>query len=476
MKAISIYIVLFLFISSGAIASQDVFPQCHTYKDSKGKVTSAKPEGSPTLYKIISESGQRPSIEPVSEQNVEFVKNNQASQIFRVANENASFQTYKCWASPDNKKMVTGFDVQLMTEILAKDSGYQFIEFVEVPWADYYTKNKVGSQVNCSEFDALVGQQKSSELEEQIESLEKKYPHCVQDYEFQLSFFSMVNSGKADAALAGMVVNTQRVAWAPMVGPIYKAGKFLLGREDNPKLVSSLSSQPDMQTSGLCQRYQPFKGLSVLESSEGGNIRGRYFNLMARRCPELVKTHKFSSSLYDGVSNPDELSEDDKQKIAKNRQAILVEYEAIKKNLSADHFNFLDIRDAELVETFMKNGMGDNSLFGDGIDLVMVDTGSIKNLQDEGVMNSHGGPLKVATAEVSQDPDIGLVFGLGDGIALRSFDNKNRDFFTDRIKEMFRDGSIDYLVNKWFDDENGADPDCIDNQKRCLEKEADLQK
>lgn len=439
----------------------DSFEDCHTYVNENGLPDNAKPKDSPTLYEIVSEYGQYPSLKAIKE-----VPSGDENLVFRVVNENARFETYKCWTSPENGKMLSGFDVQLMTELLALTS-YKYIQFIEIPWQTTVAPQSPISVI--SETCRNILELSKNEIEADSELL-STFNHCLnnKEVEFQLSLFTKINLDQGDAALAGMSITKERLQWAPLVGPIYKAGKLLVAAKTNATVLQKkkdLLSVPDSQSPNPCDRYEALRGLQILESS--ANIRGEFLLSLHKSCPALVDVKSIAFSMNDGIQDPNNPSQEELEFKEKNITKIRDAYQSIKNQLNAGKLTFIDIPDYPLIEEFVNSGLVKDShdIFDAEIDLVMIDSGSAHSLKMKNILDN---TIEVVSGDLSSDTDLGKLFGLGDGIAVKQSNTANFEILQNSLMDLVANGTIDRLVKRWFNDNNFADPNCIENVELCL--------
>ncbi len=166
---------------------------------------SAEPEDAPKLYEII------PLEEGAKLAPVKFSTLIDPLQIFEAVNENHRFTTYRCW---DKNHNTTGFDPQLITEIIAHSGKYKYIRFHSIPWEE-----PTGEPISFfSHLDQALLEAPNHQID------------------------SNGNIVGGSVAQAGMSITEERLKWGSMVGPIYRAGKVLIGRLANdPNLLESLS-------------------------------------------------------------------------------------------------------------------------------------------------------------------------------------------------------------------------------------------
>ena len=335
--------------------------------------SGTEPSNAARLYKVNKTSTGYSTLSPIEQ------KEAKGEFVFEVLVEDVRFTTYKCWDQHGN---ITGFDAQLITEIL-KDSNIKYVKFIPIKWETQVYKG-----------------------------------------EEQLSFFAQLNRGNGHVAIAGMSITNERRGWADMVGPIYRAGKRLMARKDNLKATLDLLNIPE---SG----YEKLRGLSVLV--QGTNIRGQFFRELKKQNPDLVEYATFDSN---GMVN----------------------------NLDANKLMVIEVDDYEVVNQFIDSQMND-LIMGVNVDLVMVDTGSTLSLLEEGKLDVE---TRLITGNLSTDPDLGSIFGLGDGIAVKKDNNNWKTFLERRVKSLVNDGTVDQLVHKWFKDDNSADKEWAKRQCSSL--------
>lgn len=354
-----LYLLLILF---AAPAFAEGFQECFDHGNG-----GAAPAGAPTLYRIVKGSGEQPRLVPGNEIS--------GQPVFKLIIEDVRFTSYKCW---DKNKNLTGFDIEMMAQA-AFDAGYRQIEFVLRPWTD-----------------------------------------VIVDGKKQLSLLADLNKGLGDAVSAGMSITSERLELAEMVGPIYKAGKKLMARKDNPNIdplkLSGLLGVPERGFSSLA-------GLSVVVMAS--DIRGAFFRKLQEAEPELVGYMKLDSTGKKVLPVPNE----------ENKLSVL------------------EISDFSLINDFIDNQMN-SKILGRKFDLVMIDTGSTKSLIAEGKL---GVETHVVTGNLSADRETGGVFGLGDGVSFRKNDGAKIEAFRRSLGAMVKSGRINHLVKKWFADENAAD-------------------
>ncbi len=431
------------------------FEPCHDYVDADGNPDGGVPQGSPNLYRIISPSAGNPYLEAIDE-----VPKGQSEKVFTVVNENARFTTYKCWSSPDTGSQVSGFDAQLITELLAP-THYKYIRFTAVPWTTWVASPNAAHSAECAD---LLGMSRNDV--EADPALADHFESCAAQghAEYQLSMIAGVNLGLGHAAMAGMSINAERLGWAEMVGPIYKAGKTMVARTDNAHVkskASSLAVVPAAHEQDLCTRYEPMRGLSVIEDAT--NIRGEFFLALATACDTLVSVQRIGISVNDGVdgaADPDAVR-------AQNLEAIRTRYQEIKSTFSEDKLTFIIVDDYPMIEAFVEAGMKSTSdgVFDEDVDLVMIDSGSAFSLEERNIL---GSLIEEVTGNISKDNDLGGIFGLGDGIAVTREDPETIALLTTRIKALSDEGIVSELVTHWFNDDNAADPSCIGRAAECL--------
>lgn len=357
-------LVCFLFlglVSLPSFAEGGGFQECFDHGNG-----GAAPAGAPVLYKIEKHGGNPYLVASARKTGL---------PVFKLIIEDVRFTTYKCW---DKNGNLTGFDIEMMAQA-AYDAGYRQIEFVLRPWTD-----------------------------------------VVIDGKKQLSLLADLNNGHGDAVSAGMSITPERRELAEMVGPIYKAGKKLMARKDNPRIdankLSRLLGVPERGFSSLA-------GLSVVVMAS--DIRGAYFRKLQEVEPGLVEYMQLDAS---------------------GRKVLPVADEQNKLSV-------LEISDFSLINGFIDSQMN-GEIFGKKFDLVMIDTGSSKSLIEEGKL---GVETQVVTGNLSADPATGVVFGTGDGVSFRKGDSARIAAFRSSLGAMVRSGRIDALVTKWFQDENAAD-------------------
>ncbi len=372
---------------------------------------SAEPTDAPKLYEIV----------PVKRgAKLSAVKSStliDPRQIFEAVNENHRFTTYRCW---DKNHNTTGFDPQLITEIVAHSGQYKYIRFHSIPWEE-----PTGEPISFfSHLDqALL---KASNL--QIDS--------------------NGNIAGGSVAQAGMSITEERLKWGTMVGPIYRAGKVLIGRLANdPNLLESLSlAAPDLNlTSSKVLKdlmslptpgedpYEALRGLTLVTEGHG-TIRGDYFIEMEKRHPGTVAilTHSPELKTLDG--------EWDEKKL----NVVLTSNEIIN----------------ELVNSKLLTGQ---KVLGLDIDLTMVDSGSIHSLKEEGKID--GEFIDVVTRNLSLvDKELSFVFGLGDGIVVSKANDEMKMFMEKNLSAIICSGRLEELVTRWFKDSNSADLSWADCQ------------
>ncbi len=237
------------------------------------------------------------------------------------------------------------------------------------------------------------------------------------DNEKQLSLLFQLNQGLGDAVSAGMSITDERKKHVSMIGPIYKAGKKLMSRKDNIRVSTMKMELLNLPSND----YQKLAGLRVLVQS--GTIRSDFFKELSLLQPELIEYGKLIGNQVHWSGNTQKL--------------LVVETEA------------------DTLETYTNNKMV-GLVYGIEFDLVMVDTGSMSSLISTGLLGENA-DLEIVTGNLGADPQLGFVFGLGDGVSFRKNDSRISQF-TKIIAKSINQGFVDHLVEKWFQDDNAADP------------------
>lgn len=253
-----------------------------------------------------------------------------------------------------------------------------------------------------------------------IEFILRPWTDVIYNGKKRLSLLVDLNRGLGDAVSAGMSITTERQEIVDMVGPIYKAGKKLMARKDNSK-INSLKLEQMLLVPQM--GYEPLKGLTVMVSN--ADIRSAFFRKLAVQYPDLVEYLTLNSS-------------GEKLNPVHDEESKLLVFEVSE---------FSQIND------FIDNHMS-SVLYGRLFDLVMIDTGSSKSLIDEGKL---GVDTQIVTGNLAADPNLGDVFGLGDGVSFRKDDSVKMNLFRQTLAAMIRSGRINSLVDRWFQDENAAD-------------------
>ncbi|MBV1859117.1 MAG: transporter substrate-binding domain-containing protein, partial [Nannocystaceae bacterium] len=242
------------------------------------------------------------------------------------------------------------------------------------------------------------------------------YP--IEDREY-LSLLIDLVVGVSDGLSAGMSITEERLAVVDMVGPIYKAGKKLMARTDNARISEErLGRLLEVPTSG----YDALAGLSVV--TQAPSIRSDFFRELEATHPDLVEYLEVDA---DGQ---------------------------ITTLQSEDTLQVLEVDEFSIINDFIDGQMSD-PIHGRVFDFVMIDTGSTKSLIDEGKL---GIDTDIVTGNLSADPEIGRVFGTGDGISFAKTNTAMTGRFRPIIARMVLDGRVDALVEQWFADDNAADP------------------
>lgn len=343
-------ILLFTAFQTHATGFKDCFDHGNDGKE---------PVGAPRLYQIQKPTAAYPY------PTLKAVEKTKSKKVFKLIVEDVRFSSYKCW---DEDKNLTGHDVEMMTEA-AKQVGFTHIEFILRTW-------------NSAEIDG------------------KNVPSLLLD----------LNQNLGDAVSAGMSMTEDREAVVHMVGPIYKAGKKLMARLDNPNITNEKLNRL-LQTPE--NGYESLRGLSILV--QASTIRSDFFHQMKALHPDLVQ-----------IASANEVQ--DKNKI------------------------YVFETDSKTIEQFTDSLMTtkvDGKLF----DLVMIDTGSTQALIEEGKL---GVETQIVSGNLSGDPKLGNVFGKGDGVSFRKQSPLIKPF-AKALRSMAKSGRIDQLVQKWFKDENAAD-------------------
>lgn len=330
-----------------------------------------EPAGAARYYEIVG-NGKDLRLAPQTKETQQ-----KKANVFRLIVEDVRFSTYKCWDKDGN---ITGFDAEMLTDA-AKRAGYDHIEFIPRKW---FTNG-----------------------------------------EGQLSLLADLNNNEGDAVSAGMSINEERQKVATMIGPIYKAGKKFIARKDNPNInEEKLQAMTNALRSG---NYEALRGLSVVEQDGASNIRGEFFQLLAKNHPDLV--HFMEIDPETGLVKP--VSEE------------------IRKN----KFLVLEVQEMATLNEFIESRMS-KKVAGHLFDIIMVDTGTTTSLIAEGHL---GIDTHIVSENLSDDPKLGHVFGTGDGVSFRHDDIVRQEKFEHALGAMAREGKIDALVDKWFQDDNGAD-------------------
>ena len=351
---------------SGPNAEGSAFAPCFDH-DNDGRA----PADAATAYRIDPQAGEFPGLVRMEPRDL---ADADPSLVYRHMVEDVRFTTYKCW---DQKGDLTGFDIEMITEA-AFEAGFDYIEFVPRPWSSY-----------------------------QIE--EREY----------LSLLIDLVVGMSDGLSAGMSITEERLAVVDMVGPIYKAGKKLMARNDNERLSDERRERMlEVPAAG----YDALAGLSVI--TQAATIRSDFFRELEAARPELVEYLEVDA---DGQ---------------------------ITTEPSEDTFQVLEVEDFAVINAFIDAQMAE-PVHGRVFDLVMIDTGSSKSLIEEGKL---GVDTEIVTGNLSADPELGGVFGTGDGISFAKDNTELSERFRPIIAAMIRDGRVDALVEQWFADDNAADP------------------
>ncbi len=360
---------------------------------------SQQPEAAPKLFEIIrSNNGEPPTLKPVDESTVI-----DQDKVFHAVNENFRFTTYRCW---DADRNTTGFDPNLITEIVASSGEYDYIRFTSIPWSQ-----SDGEPISFfTHLDNTI-----------------------------LEAHAIDNNGNVKGgsiAQAGMSITEERLKWGYMVGPIYKAGKILIGRvNDNPRLNSSKVSQLLQIPQPGKNRYNPLRGLTLVTEGNG-SIRGKYFLEMSKNFPELIHFLDLEEPTAD--TDGDEIAQKVSGSINKEKfNVILTSNSLINK----------------LIDHNLTNG---TELFGVEVDLTLIDTGSVNSLKAEGKIATN--KVEVVSQNLSLvDDKLGFVFGTGDGIVVSKVNDEMRQFIEENLKTLICNKRLDALIQRWFDDTNSAD-------------------
>jgi len=358
-----------------------------------------EPKNAPKLYEIINNDNGEPSLKPVADSSVIDSK-----QIFEAVNENFRFTTYRCW---DENKNTTGFDPQLITEIVATSGEYNYIRFTTISW-----EQPEGAPISFF-----------SHLDNAILNAD--------------NFNKNGNVEGGSVAQAGMSITEERLEWGAMVGPIYKAGKVLIGRIKNNKTSlntkkrKALMLMPNLKNG----RYEALRGLTLV--SEGnGSIRGDYFLNMDKKYPGLIKFLKLS----DPVKN---------EKGEETAQLIADKIENNKLNVILTSNNLIN----KLVEGKLANG---KKIFNTGIDLTLIDTGSVVSLKAEQKIAK--GVVEIVSRNLSLvDDELSYTFGQGDGIVVSKVNTEMINFVEKNLRVLVCNNRLEELIQKWFNDSNTAD-------------------
>ncbi len=334
----------------------------------------AEPDGAYRSYRVEGRGTEAPYLVAVSSDELSDAP---ADAVLHHMIDDYRFTNYKCW---DEAGELTGFDIESITRI-ADRAGYSHVDFVLRPFSTYE----------------------------------------IDDREYMSLMIDLI-VGLGDTMSAGLSITEDRLAVVDMVGPIYKAGKFLMARDDNAALSSDrLESLGRVPLDG----YDALAGLSVVVQDADASIRGEFFRELEAARPDLVEYLEVDPETGE-IETPQD----------------------------PDTLQVFEVSTFDPINALVDSRMQER-IAGRTFDLVMVDGGSLMSFLEEGKL---GEDTSLVTANLAEDPELGGVFGTGDGISIAKSNPQMTETIEPIVAQMMVDGEIDALVERWFADDNAADP------------------